>query len=149
MIKKTYSKEHPWQWTCKNYLADSRQASTNCRTLAITPMDLQPQRLGTNALTTCNTTKSSEHDSNASTTNRLVNDWPQFSYNSLVTSSSTGTNENRTSTCTKHLIAEQKTFFTNRTEEYFLSHYNFQFIKDWKRTSGVHLSDSSDSDEWS
>lgn len=49
------------------------QASTNCRTLAITPVDLQPQRSGTNALTTRSTTKSYEYDSNAST-HRLVND---------------------------------------------------------------------------
>jgi hypothetical protein len=48
-------------------------------------------------------------------------------------------------TRTEHLMAGQKTFFTNKTEEYYLSNYNLLHIKDWKRTSGVHLSDSSDS----
>jgi hypothetical protein len=42
------------------------------------------------------------------------------------------------------MMAGQKTFFTNRTEEYFLSNYNLLLIKDWKRISGVHLSDYSD-----
>jgi hypothetical protein len=45
-------------------------------------------------------------------------------------------------------MAGQKTFFTNRTEEYSLSNYNLLCMKDWKRTSEVNLSVSPDSHDY-
>jgi hypothetical protein len=62
----------------------------------------------------------------------------------LVTNSSTGIKENTAPICREHLIAGQKTLFTNRIEEYFLPHYNLLPI----RTSDVHLSGSSDSHDY-
>jgi hypothetical protein len=66
----------------------------------------------------------------------------------LVTSSSTGIKENTAPICTEQLTTGQRTLFTNRIEEYFLPHYNLLPTKDWKRTSGVHLSGSSDSHDY-